>query len=313
MEKIHRYEINIIYIIFISFFYNCTENKKALFFEEGIKKINGTELYYQIIGSGEPIVIVHGGPGLSHNYFLPSLKSLSDKHRLIFYDQRASGKSDLNINSESITLDNFIRDIDELRNSLGIEKLNLMAHSWGGILAMKYAIMFPNKIKSLILINSIGASSEIATQSNLELAKRFTKKDSIQRMKIFNSEEFKERKPEAIESLMKIGFKHQFYNKTYIDSLNLSLNNNYIKTSQLLQNLAKDLTEYDFHSDLKSIQCPTLLIYGNYDPLTQLAAPKIHKTIDNSKLIILDKCGHFPFIEKQNEFNKVLINFMNTK
>ena len=303
----------IIYIIFISFFCNCTESKKNLFFEEGTKKINGTELYYQIIGSGEPIVIVHGGPGLSHNYFLPSLKSLSDKHRLIFYDQRASGKSDLNINSESITLDNFVRDIDELRNSLGIEKLNLMAHSWGGILAMKYAIMFPNKIKSLILINSVGASSEIVNQSNLELAKRFTRKDSIQRVKIFNSEEFKERKPKAIESLMKIGFKHQFYNKTYIDSLNLSLNNNYIKTSQLLQNLAKDLTEYDFHSDLKSIQCPTLLIYGNYDPLTQLAAPKIHKSIDNSKLIILDKCGHFPFIEKQNEFNKVLIDFMKTK
>ncbi len=300
----------IICLIFTSLFSNCGQKQKKSFFEQGVKEINDTKLYYKIIGNGEPILIVHGGPGLSHDYFLPSLKSLSDKHKLIFYDQRASGKSDLNINPKSITLDNFIKDIDELRKIFGIEKLNLMAHSWGGILAMKYAIMYPDNIKSLILVNSVGASSEITTLSNLELAKRFTQKDSIRRVEIFNSEEFQKRSINSIESLMKIGIKHQFYNKTYLDSLNLSLNENYMTTSQLLQNLAKDLSDFDFHSDLKTIRCPTLLIYGNYDPLTSLAGVKIHELIDNSELIVLDECGHFPFIEKQNEFNEVLTNFL---
>lgn len=300
-------------LIFISFFYNCAEKQKKSFFEVGSKEINETKLYYKIIGSEEPILIIHGGPGLSHDYFLPSLSSLSDKYKLIFYDQRASGKSDLNTSPESITLDNFIKDIDALRDTFDIEKINLMAHSWGGILAMKYATMYPDKIKSLILVNSVGASSEIATLSNLELAKRFTQKDSIQRVEILNSDEFQKRSTNSIESLMKIGFKHQFYNKTYLDSLNLSLNENYMTSSQLLQNLAKDLSDFDFHSDLKTIQCPTLLIYGNYDPLTHLAGKKIHESIDNSEFIILDKCGHFPFIEKQKEFNDVLTNFMETK
>lgn len=290
----------------------CARKQNTPFFEQGIKEINGTKLYYKIIGSEEPILVVHGGPGLSHDYFLPSLNSLSDKHKLIFYDQRASGKSDMNGDPKSITLDNFIKDIDELRVTFGIEKLNVMAHSWGGILAMKYAIMYPDKIKSLLLVNSVGASSEIATLTNSELAKRFTQKDSVQRAHILNSEEFQKRSAKSIGSLMKIGFKHQFYTKTFIDSLNLSINENYITSNQLLQNLASDLNEFDFHADLKTIQCPTLLIYGSYDPLTSLAGTKIHAMIANSELIVLDECGHFPFIEKQNEFNEVLTDFMET-
>jgi proline iminopeptidase len=300
----------IIFLISIALFSSCSQKTKITYTESGSKEINGTKLYYKIIGKGEPVLIIHGGPGLSHDYFLPGLISLRDKYKLIFYDQRASGKSNLNISPESITLENFVKDIDELRGAFGIKKLNLMAHSWGGMLAMKYASLYPDNIKSLILVNSVGASSEIATLSNIEIAKRFTKEDSIQRSQILNSEEFQKRSSKAIESLMKIGFKHQFYNKTYLDSLNLSLDENYKTNSQLLQNLAKDLKNFDFHSDLETIKCPALLIYGDYDPLTQLAAAKIHESIHNSELIVLDNCGHFPFIEKQNEFNEVLTNFM---
>lgn len=289
---------------------SCKPIQETPFFEKGTKNINGTELYYQIIGNGEPILIIHGGPGLSHDYFLPSLRDLSNQYKLIFYDQRASGKSDLNLDAKSITIDNFLRDIDELRNTLGIEKLNLMAHSWGGILAMKYAVIYPDNVKSLILVNSVGASSEIATLSNLELAKRFTKEDSLQRAQILNSEGFQRRTEGSIESLMKIGFKNQFYNKTYLDSLNLSIGENYMITSQLLQNLGEELKDFNFHSDLKTIQSPALLIYGSYDPLTRLAGIKIHESINNSEFIILDDCGHFPFIEKQIEFNKVVVNFI---
>jgi len=74
--------------------------------------------------------------------------------------------------------------------------------------------------------------------------------------------------------------------------------------------LAIDLTEYDFHSDLKKIQSPTLLIYGSEDPLTELAGTRIHESIENSEFKILDNCGHFPFIEKKDEFKTTVVNFM---
>ena len=299
-----------ILIVYISLLLSCKNKSVEIYSVDGMKEINETELYYKVVGEGEPILIIHGGPGLNHNYLFSSLQYLTDKYQLIFYDQRASGRSSLTLDPNSVTIDNFIQDIDELRNSFGIEQLNIMAHSWGGLLAMKYAIKHPENTKSLILINSVGASSEISTMANQTLAERFTKEDSIQRAEIIQSVEFQKREPNAIESLMKIGFKYQFYNITFLDSLTLSLNKDYIKTSQLLQNLAKDLTEYDFHSDLNKIHSPTLLIYGSYDPLTELAGTRIHESIEKSEFKILDNCGHFPFIEKQNEFKKAVMTFM---
>lgn len=289
---------------------SCNNKSVKIYSEEGIKEINGTELYYKVVGQGEPILIIHGGPGLNHKYLFHNLQFLTDRYQLIFYDQRASGRSSLTLDSNSVTIDNFIEDIDELRNTFGIEKLNIMAHSWGGLLAMKYAIKHPENTKLLILISSVGASSEISTMANQILAEQFTKEDSIRRVEIIQTDEFQKREPNAIESLMKIGFRHQFYNIAFLDSLNLSLNKDYIKTSQLLQNLAKDLTVYDFHSDLGKIQSPTLLVYGNYDPLTELAGIRIHESIEKSEFKILDNCGHFPFIEKQNEFKKAVMTFM---
>ncbi len=300
----------LILIVFISQLLSCKNKSVEVYCEEGTKEINGTTLYYKVVGQGEPMLIIHGGPGLNHQYLFPNLQFLTDRYQLIFYDQRASGRSSLNLDSNSVTIDNFIQDIDELRNTFGIDKLNIMAHSWGGLLAMKYAIKHPENTKSLILINSVGASSEISTMANQTLAERFTKEDSIQKAEIIQTEEFQKREPNAIEALMKIGFKHQFYNISFIDSLNLSLNKDYIKTSKLLQNLAIDLTEYDFHSDLKKIQSPTLLIYGSEDPLTELAGTRIHESIENSEFKILDNCGHFPFIEKKDEFKTTVVNFM---
>lgn len=254
---------------------------------------------------------MHGGPGLNHNYLFSHLSTLADHYQLIFYDQRACGKSSLNVDTSSITIDNFVKDIEGLRQSFGIKRLNLMAHSWGGLLAMKYAIKHHEKIKSLILINSTGASSDINANANQILADRFTQEDSISRVNIIQMEAFQKRDPKTIEELMKIGFKHQFHNSSLIDSLGLDLNENYKKTSGLLQNLTKDLMNYDFHADLKAIKSSTLLIYGDDDPLAETAGQRIHDAIDQSKLKIIDNCGHFPFIEKPQEFKEIILNFMN--
>jgi len=300
----------LILIVFISLLLSCKNTSLEIYSEEGTKEINGTKLYYKVVGKGEPFLVIHGGPGLNHKYLFPNLQFLTDRYQLIFYDQRASGRSSLELDTNSVTIDNFIQDIDELRNIFGIEKLNIMAHSWGGLLAMKYAIKHPENTKSLILINSVGASSEIGIIANQILSERFTIEDSINRAEIIQTNDFKNREPNAIEALMKIGFKHQFFNTVFIDSLNLSLNEDYIKTSQLLQNLAKDLTEYDFHSELKKIQSPTLLIYGSHDPLTELAGTRIYESIDKSEFKILNNCGHFPFIEKKEEFKRTVIDFI---
>ena len=198
---------------------SCNFSNQEIIVNSGVQSINGTELFVKTMGKGEPILIVHGGPGLSHDYYLPHLESLAQDHQLIFYDQRVSGASLMNVDSSSINLDAFIEDIEALRKKFGIRVINLMAHSFGGLIAMNYAIKYPEKVKRLMLINSISASSEINMQSNQILGVRFTEEDMRERMSLIQSEGFEQRDPETIEALMKIGFRRQFYDERLIDSL----------------------------------------------------------------------------------------------
>jgi proline-specific peptidase len=110
---------------------------------EGSCSVNGTSLYYRIEGDGDPVVVLHGGPGMSHEYLLPHLAFLADGHRLIFYDQRASGNSPIEVPPESVNIENFVRDLEGIRACFEIERVTLLGHSWGGLLAMHYAAAFP--------------------------------------------------------------------------------------------------------------------------------------------------------------------------
>lgn len=284
--------------------------EKPLFKESGTKTINGTELYYQTFGQGEPILIIHGGPGLNHQYLLDGFMPLAQDHQLIFYDQRGCGLSSKNLDSTTVSLDLFIEDIESLRKEFNIEKLNLLAHSWGGLLALKYAIKYPENLGKLILSNSVGASTEIDGKASELMAKRFTEEDNALRMEIFQSEAFKNREVNSIESLMKLGFKQQFYNPDLVDSLKLSLNADYMKTNELLQYLGKDLSNYDFYSKLEIINTPTLLIYGSYDPLTNFAGKSLNESLPKSTFKIINESGHFPFIEQPEKFRKSILSFL---
>lgn len=304
MKKLTRLSIA---ILLSSTIFSC---ESPLLKESGTKTINGTELFYQVIGEGDPILILHGGPGLNHQYLLDGLTPLAKDYQLIFYDQRGCGQSSKELDSTTVSLELFIEDIEALRKKFKIEKLNLLAHSWGGLLAMKYAIKYPDNMGSLILSNSVGASTEIDGKASQLLAERFTAEDNANRTEIFQSEAFKNREISSIESMMKLGFKQQFYNSDLVDSLKLSLNSDYMVTNQLLQYLGKDLASYDFQADLKSIKAPTLLLYGSYDPLLNFAGKSLDTSIKNSSLKVIDESGHFPFIEQQEEFTEAIRDFL---
>ena len=103
---------------------------------QGFVAIADGSLYYDEIGHGIPIIIVHGGPGvLDQGYLQPQLFQLAAEHRLIFYDQRGSGKSlNTKLDEKHINIDQFVEDLEVLRTSLGLEKFILMGHSWAGYL-----------------------------------------------------------------------------------------------------------------------------------------------------------------------------------
>ena len=133
--------------------------KNKLEDKEFLIPVKGGKIYCHVIGSGEPIVIVHGGPGMEHTYFLPQLNSLANKYRLIFYDQRGSGRSPVDVDPSTMTMDQFVDDLDSIRSFFKMDKMNLMGHSFGGLIAMRYAVKFPDHLNRLILMNTTPQSS----------------------------------------------------------------------------------------------------------------------------------------------------------
>src|SRR3989339_315915 len=113
---------------------------------------NGINLYYTAMGAGEPVLVVHGGPGLDHQYLASGLAGLADSLYMVLYDQRFSGGSEGTPTPENVTLDAYLNDLEAIRNGFELDKVNLLGHSWGAFLVLAYAAKFPDKVKSLVLV-----------------------------------------------------------------------------------------------------------------------------------------------------------------
>ena len=271
----------------------------------------GTKLFYTVMGTGTPILILHGGPGLDHSYLLPQMAKLSGQYKLIFYDQRGTGRSGGSVDTESITLDKFIDDVEGVRASFNLDKVNLLGHSWGAMLAMLYAMKYPGHVHSLILADCSGASAEYLRQGNGIQKGRLTESERLVIATLTQMDTFKNRTPETMEEYFRILFRATFFDKKLVDSLTLAFTDatarNVITIGQLL---FRGMENFDYHKQLSAITCPTLIIHGSGDAVPVEAALKIHKRIRNSQLVILQRSGHFPFIESPAEFFKAISDFL---
>ncbi|MEW5799353.1 MAG: alpha/beta fold hydrolase [Bacteroidota bacterium] len=271
--------------------------------QEGFAHVSGADLYYKKIGSGEPVVILHGGPGLEHTYFLPQFQQLAKHYTLIFYDQRASGKSSGVVDTTTMLAEQFVEDLEGLRKVLKLEKMNLFGHSWGGLLAMEYAFTYPRHVKSLILSNSVGANSEWLLPYIQTRTARTTHEDSLAFARITTSKEFAQKEPKAVEEFARTIFRTYFYNRAFADSLRLTF------TQQTASNVLdifglflKQYQQYDIRTALSSLSFPTLIISCDYDVMLPRFEEEIHRAIKQSKYVLLKNSGHFPFIESPEQF-----------
>ena len=207
-------------------------------------------------------------------------------------------------------MDHFVEDLDGIRQAFKLDKMNLMAHSWGGVLAMFYARKYPRNLKSLILVNTSPGSSELQQQSAPLLASRFTQEDSSARVEVLQSEAFKRRDASAMSDLFRIGFRAVFYNRHLIDSLALQLPPSFAANNAKLRFLFNDLASYDLHADLAKLTCPVLILHGDSDVIVPGALEKIRDNIRDCRLVMLENCGHFPFIEAPEQFFREVRDFL---
>lgn len=279
----------------------------------GFVQVTEGKLFYQKFGVGTPIIVLHGGPGLDQNYLLPQMLELTKNHEVIFYDQRGSGKSlATNYNENDINLAQFTDDLEKLRTELKLSKVILLGHSWGCTLALNYAIKYPQNITNLILLNPGAinfAETELFTKA---LAKKTVSiQDKI--APLFSYETLTKLNKEEIAKVYRILFAKYFYDENKVNALTLNMSKeSAIGGSKVLALMIKTSFGQDFNliPGLKKLQTPTLIISAKQDLMPSEIVQDINAAVLSSKLVIIDKCGHFPFVEQPEKLFLTINNFL---
>lgn len=294
----------------------CTFSKIGLSVEpetKGYLNIAGAKLYYQIFGKGEPIIMIHGGPGLGFGYLLPQMLELSANHELIFYDQRGSGKS-LNtpINEQTINMRRFVEDLHSLIKGLGYEKVTLLGHSWGGLLAMNYAITHPDQINTMILANPMPANRAEFLKFVNEYDKR-TADITDQLYEIQDSSQFMAGDPETIKKYYYLIFANYFADPEMVNKLSLNLTPlsalNGFKVASIMQKTYLS-NQFNLLPSLAKLKIPTLIIYGTSDLTSRNSVEQINSSMPNSQLLLIEESGNFAYIEQPIAFFTIIENFL---
>ncbi len=143
--------------------------------KDGFAESNGVKIYYRTFGTGIPVLIINGGPGLNSDGFVDLAKSLSSHNETIIYDQRGTGRSAMQkINTSTITMQLMIDDMEYLRKQLKIERWIILGHSFGGMLASYYATIHPDRIISMILSSSGGIDLELLSYVSKNINAKLT-------------------------------------------------------------------------------------------------------------------------------------------
>jgi proline iminopeptidase len=279
--------------------------------QERIVEVRGAKLFCRIMGAGDPLIVLHGGPGLSQDYLLPYMQRLAEHRLVVFCDQRGCGKSENGGGEAFLRPEEFVEDLEALRLALGYEKISILGHSWGGFLGMRYAIAHPRAVDALILLNSIPASSEDVELFLQEWARRMAPfMEEFQQ--IARSEAFAAGDPGSMSRYLRLMFRTYCADGRHADALQLTLSpeasRNFLLVSQAFRNIWQQ--PFDLRADLKRLPCKTLIIHGDQDPIPPSTAHAIHESIPGSQLVILQDCGHFPYVEKPQELFALLEAFL---
>lgn len=275
--------------------------------------VENAELFCKTMGSGNPLIVLHGGAGyLTHEYLLPHLERLSKDNLVVFYDQRGLGKSTGELSPEQNNLKLYVDDIESLRKSLGFAKVSLLGHSWGGLLAMHYALSYPESVDRIILTNSMVAASDDLGLFFAELTKRVAPyNQEIQELEAGSL--FQNGDPKIVARFSQLYFQTYMYNPENITKINLckpqSENLKGAKVWEIFKNQIF-MQPFNILSDIEKIKCPTLIIHGNEDVMPLASSEHIHNAIDASKLVTIEQCGHFPFVEQPEPFFKAIHSFL---
>jgi len=276
--------------------------------EEGFCRSGEAMIHYRVFGSGNPVVLINGGPGMNSEGFASLASKLSAHHRIIIFDQRGTGKSTLlKADSATVTMHKMAEDMEALRNHLHIGQWVVMGHSFGGMLASYYATVYPKNIRGMILSSSGGI--DLGLLSGLDITARLDEGDRDS-LRLWN-----DRIAKGDTSYHARWERGHFLAPAYLyDKKNipviterLTQGNTHINTL-----VWADMQKIHFNcaQGLQSFKAPVLIVQGKQDILDEKIGEKAHAVLHNSQFIQLDRCGHYGWLDRPDVYLDLVLKFL---
>lgn len=284
---------------------------------EGHIPFRNHRVWYRIVGSREdyskyPLLCVHGGPGTPHDYLEPLEDMAGTGRRVIFYDQLGCGKSDRPDDPSMWTVDLFLEELSVVRETLGLNRCHLLGSSWGGMLAMEYALLRPAGLASLVL-----ASAPAAIPQWISEADRLRKglPSEVQEVLRKHEDAGTTDDPEYQDAMMVFYRQHvcrldpwPHYVSRAFENMGLQVYITMFGPSEFYA--TGTLKDWDITQRLPEIQVPTLITSGRYDEATPAIAETTHRLIPDSEWVLFEQSSHMAFAEERHRYMSVLDDFL---
>jgi proline-specific peptidase len=283
---------------------------------EGRIPFRGAETWYRIVGRSEdpgrlPLVCLHGGPGAAHDYLEP-LEGLARGRRVVFYDQLGCGRSPYAGEPSLWTVGLFVEELGLVREALGLDRIHLFGSSWGGMLAMEYALTKPAGVSSLVIASSPASVAQWIAEANRLLGGLPAEVQEIIRA---HEEAGTTDDPAYAEACMAFYERHVCRVVPFPDCVARTFaqlpNEVYLTMAGPSEfRIDGTLEDWDIRHRLGEIDIPTLVTSGRHDEATPLIAGTVHEGIAGSEWVVFEESSHVPHVEETERYLGVVDEFL---
>ena len=279
---------------------------------QGFTSTTTVPLYWAEYGDPDapPLLLLHGGPGASHDYLLPQMLALAERYRVVTYDQRGGGRSRYDDDREPIGWRDQVADVARVAAERRVEPLTIVGYSWGGLLAMLYAIeaaggqVLPSPVR-LALVDPAPVTRAYRATFEQELAARQASPEVAALRAELQASGLRERDADAYrQRAFELSVAGYFADPTQAHDLTP-----FRVTGRVQQSIWASLGDYDIRGPLSTLDIPTLVVHGRQDPIPLQSSEDAARALGTTCVVIEDS-GHVPYVEQPARLFPLLLAFL---
>ena len=279
--------------------------------QEGTTATTDAPLYWCSYGEATSprLLVLHGGPGAHHDYLLPQMLRLADRHSVLFYDQRGGGRSRTD-NPAPITWQTHVSDLGQVARELEMKPLTLVGYSWGALLALLYTLEGCTRSDliapaRLVLIDPAPLSRSYRDAFEAEFARRQQGEIALRMRDELTTSGLRERDPAAYrQRAFELSVAGYFADPT--NARNLTP---FRVTGRVQQSVWDSLGEFDLLPLLSTLKLPTLVVHGWRDPIPAESSIAAARAM-GARCVVLEASGHVPYVEQPDALFGAIEQFL---